>query len=92
MLDHCNYIDSDTNILISHGPPSGILDDTFHGNSAGCQAMMQRIYNLEHLKAHIFGHIHECFGQEEHNGVKFVNASICTFSYQPTNKPIVIEV
>ena len=41
---------------------------------------------------HIFGHIHHSNGIMERNGTNFINASICTERYKPTNKPIVIDL
>jgi Icc-related predicted phosphoesterase len=86
------YIDNDINILVSHSPPFGILDyverDMIH---VGCEDLKNRISELKSLKINIFGHIHQGYGQIEEAGVKFVNASICTERYIPTNKPIIIE-
>lgn len=92
IYDKCRQIPLDTNILITHGPPHGILDLTSGDIFAGCQTIRNRIHNLENLKTHVFGHIHEGQGQKELNGIQFINASICTLNYNPTNKPILIEV
>ena len=52
----------DTNtILITHGPPRGILDTVTNGLHAGSQS----IFDLVKAKQpvfHLFGHIHEAFG------------------------------
>jgi len=85
-------IPDDTNILITHGPPYKILDKTFKGDLCGCEDLLARVKELKKLKYHIFGHIHEGYGVEEKFGVKFVNASACTFTYKPINKPIIIEI
>lgn len=92
ILDKCNQIPFDTDVLITHGPPYGILDLTFQQIYAGCQTIRNRIYSLQNLKLHVFGHIHEGYSQEIHDGIRYVNASICTLGYQPTNKPIVVEI
>lgn len=77
-----------TDILITHTPPYGILDN----NGRGSETLMARIHELK-LKAHIFGHIHESHGlQELCNGTVFVNAAICDISYNPTNWPIAISI
>lgn len=60
-------IPDDTNILVTHGPPEGILDRA-HGygpqdNRTGCPYLMERITRLESLRLHVFGHIHEQNGQ-----------------------------
>ena len=41
---------------------------------------------------HIFGHIHEGYGQKKQDGTVFINASICTARYKPINKPIVFDL
>lgn len=87
-----NLIPDDINVLITHGPPHGILDMTKRGIPAGCEMLIERIAQLKQLKYHIFGHIHEGYGMVEKMGVRFVNASTCTARYAPTNKPIVIEM
>lgn len=43
-------------------------------------------------RLHIFGHIHEGYGQVEVNGIKFVNASVVNAAYKPVNKAIVIDL
>ena len=87
-----NLIPEDTNILITHGPPYGILDVTETGETVGCEALTERIKSLKNLKYHIFGHIHESYGAVERNGVVYVNACTCTRNYTPTNKPVMIEM
>ena len=74
-------------VLISHGPPLGVLDWVDRGENVGCPTLKKYVDNVE-LKAHIFGHIHEGYGQE---GI-FVNASSCTLQYAPMNPPIVLEL
>jgi len=58
----------------------------------GCPTLLERIKELKQLKLHVFGHVHEGYGQEEHFGVKFVNASIMDEDYRPVNKPIVVDL
>jgi len=38
LKDKCNAIPLDTEVLITHGPPHGILDLTYSQDYAGCQA------------------------------------------------------
>ncbi len=87
-------IPDNTDVLLTHGPPHGILDEVRYalGNRVlGCEMLRKRIDNLN-LKAHIFGHIHDSYGQTKSINTQFVNASICTEHYEPINDPIVIEV
>lgn len=85
-------IPSDTQVLITHGPPKGILDQVPTGEHAGCVDLRERIKQLPDLKLHIFGHIHHSYGKREEDGVTFLNASTCDEQYRATNAPIVVEV
>jgi Icc-related predicted phosphoesterase len=95
-------IPEETNILITHGPPFGILDwvkrmhpktDPLPGvPRVGCQALAGRVKELKELKLHVFGHVHESYGYTTQNGVHFVNASSCTLNYKPINLPVVVDL
>lgn len=89
-------IPDDVEILITHGPPHGILDEVprrYWIENTGCEELRKKVEELSRkkLKLHIFGHIHCGYGQTENFGVKFVNASNCDESYEPTQPPIVLE-
>lgn len=84
-------IPSDTDILITHGPPQGILDKTAYGDLAGCEELIKVVTEIR-PKAHIFGHIHEGYGRKEERGMVFVNASNCDESYYPVNPAIVVDL
>jgi len=84
-------IPDDTDVLITHGPPMGILDFTeYDKESVGCEMLMERINKVKPM-LHLFGHIHEAYGVEEKDGTIFCNASICTLRYHPINKPFVFD-
>lgn len=90
---HWDKIPDDVNILITHGPPYGILDETTYANGdprpghLGCVELMNRIKELKDLDLHFFGHIHAPGGTEKHiDGVSYYNAAICDESYFPGNK------
>ena len=82
-------IPTETDVLITHGPPQGILDRTLGGEDAGCEALAAELSARLRPRLHVFGHIHEGYGVLERGGLTFVNASICTLSYKPTNAPVV---
>jgi Icc-related predicted phosphoesterase len=94
-------IPDNTDILVTHGPPMGILDPVQRFNHrtgeqeiehVGCMDLYNRIQELEQLKLHVFGHLHDGYGQIKIRNTTFINASICTEQYKPTNKPVVIEI
>ena len=82
----------DTNVLITHSPPYGILDKTLHGDNTGCKPLKNRIDKLKDLKLNIFGHIHEQYGMIREENIRYINCSICNRNYEPINKPIKVEV
>lgn len=80
-------IPDSTEILVTHGPPKGVLDlsenRAYDVEQVGDSALMSRIFYLGNLKAHLFGHVHNhrsCFNQGVFfNGkVHFSNASCVT--------------
>lgn len=85
-------ISDDVDILVTHGPPKGILDMTMRGNQVGCEDLLHRIWELKNLKLCQFGHIHEHAGYEFINNVHFVNASVLNLRYQLQNKPMIFEI
>lgn len=85
-------IPDDTDILVTHGPPKGILDMTMRGDQVGCEDLLHRVWELKNLKLCQFGHIHEHAGYEFINNVHFVNASVLNLRYQLQNKPMVFEI
>jgi len=84
-------IPSDTDVLITHGPPAGILDQVNESLAVGCGDLTLELERLT-LKLHIFGHIHESYGQQTLNDCRYINASTCTGQYKPLNPPIVVDI
>jgi len=80
-----------TDVLITHGPPFGILDFPPDGFSVGCERLRLRVEEIR-PRLHVFGHIHHSYGTQEKLGVRFVNASNCDEAYEPTNPPIVFDL
>lgn len=88
---HWDLIPEDTNVLITHGPPYGVLDEVIRDRQkVGCEKLMERV-NQINPKIHVFGHIHEANGQEKIGDTLFINASSLNVRYDYTNKPIVIN-
>jgi Icc-related predicted phosphoesterase len=94
---HWDLIPDDTDILITHGPPAGILDVVYAvdgvtpRDNVGCQDLMDKILTLKKLKMHAFGHIHGSAGEKIFKGIKFINSSICDENYMPTNPVRIFE-
>jgi Icc-related predicted phosphoesterase len=88
-------VPKDIDVLISHGPPWLILDQTIEGKNVGCNYLRATIEIIA-PKFSLFGHIHESYGQMAlQHGQKqttYINASICNRQYQPVNNPVVIDL
>lgn len=88
-------IPDDTDVLITHTPPNGILDLVNNhmqpNRNVGCEVLR---FHMERVNPalNVFGHIHEGYGYKRIDNTLFVNASICNAAYRPINKPIVIDL
>jgi hypothetical protein len=85
-----NLIPEGLDILITHGPPWGVLDLAPRGLNVGCELLSKRVMEVS-PKIHVFGHIHSSYGQKNFNGVEFINASVLGEDYNPTNDPVKID-
>lgn len=88
---HWDMIPSDTDVLITHGPPYGILDLCSHGERVGCQNLLNELERIR-PRVHAFGHIHEDYGRIQKDNTIFINASILDVKYDFRNQPIVVEL
>lgn len=84
-------IPQNTDILITHGPPFRILDQTISGSNAGCEDLLKKI-ELIKPKYHLFGHIHEAYGVYETAYTTFINGSILDEGYRISNLPISFNI
>ena len=87
-----DQIPDDTDILVTHGPPNGILDKTgamFGNMNVGCQKLASQVIYRIKPKLHIFGHIHEAHGtyKPDKDGTEFANVAIMDEVYVPTWDP-----
>jgi Icc-related predicted phosphoesterase len=74
--NYWKLIPENTDILITHCPPFGILDMNDLGDKEGCKDLLDLVQNKIKPTVHIFGHIHEAYGQIQVGQTKFINASI----------------
>lgn len=83
---HWQLIPHEIDILITHGPPFGILDRTFNNINAGCVDLLNRIQQIN-PSYHIFGHIHEACGTKTEENTTFINSSSLDFNYKIRKTP-----
>lgn len=88
---HWDLMPDDADVLVTHGPPFGILDETVYGKRTGCEELLLRVYQVK-PKYHIFGHIHEDYGRFTKGETAFINASVLDDWYEMKNKPIVLKL
>jgi|SRR5882757_196569 len=83
-------IPDDIDILITHGPPYGILDLTDEGRCVGSKSLQMELFRRLRPKLLVCGHIHEAYGIEPPGGIveRAVNCSHVNEDYKPVNKPI----
>ena len=88
-------IPSDTDVLITHGPPYGHGDYVpINKRVTGCAELLKKVIEIK-PRLHIFGHIHEGYGvskSDETPYTKFYNAAMLDGNYKPTNKAHRIEL
>lgn len=78
-------------VLVTHGPPKGVLDANTGGIACGSLALLDWIQKYE-PRLVVCGHIHEGHGIAMVGNTLVVNAASCTYDYKPTNQPIVLEL
>jgi Icc-related predicted phosphoesterase len=86
-------IPTDTDILITHGPPQGHLDTSgypWNQPLLGCELLRSRVDKIK-PKIHVFGHIHGGWGYKECEGTHFFNASVLNEDYSHANDGITFD-
>lgn len=91
LLDKWDLIPSDTDILITHGPPLGYGDFTSSGDRVGCSELLQTVRRRVQPRYHVFGHVHDDYGVYSDGVTTFVNAASVDKNYRQVNKPIVFD-
>lgn len=87
---HWELIPPATDLLVTHGPAYGFLDLIMNEQHAGCQDLLRTILTIK-PKLHVFGHIHESYGNIRRSGIQFINASMVDELYRITNSPLLVN-
>ena len=93
LMSKWEAIPTDTDILITHGPPQDHLDMSgppYNEPHLGCALLREKV-DEQPPKIHVFGHIHGGYGYKFHNGTHFFNASILNERYEYVNKPVTFD-
>jgi len=89
-----NKIPEDTDILITHGPPFGILDWELGSDGKthfGSKFLLNKVLEIK-PKYHIFGHVHHSYGIYQTYDTVFINSCIVNNNEDPVNKPVYFEI
>lgn len=85
-------IPEDTDVLITHGPPRGILDGASQQKRPqGCDQVLAAVRRLR-PQLHVFGHIHEQYGVFRSPSTLFVNAALAGPEYTVIRRPIGLDL
>jgi Icc-related predicted phosphoesterase len=80
-----NTIPEDTDLLVTHQPPLGVLDQ-----GQGCPALRRAVIRVK-PRLHCFGHIHGAYGTQATKNTLFVNAALLDPDGAPSRQPIVLN-
>ena len=79
-------------VLVTHGPPRGILDPGWQEPHVGSVALADAVATRR-ITHHVFGHLHDAGGQTVQRGATtFHNVAACNEQYVLVNQPKVIHV
>jgi predicted phosphodiesterase len=81
--EYWDQIPDGLDVLITHGPPFGVLDQIApSGEHLGCEELLRAVVSKK-PKVHIFGHIHGGAGTFDNGVTRFINAAYLNERYKP---------
>jgi predicted phosphodiesterase len=94
-VDRSKYyaqIPADTHVLITHGPPYGILDcEPGSSDHYGDPELRQAVLRIK-PRLHIFGHVHTGHGMQTTEDTTFVNAALLGVHGGIEHEPLVFDI
>ena len=85
-------IPEDIDVLVTHGPPYGILDSSpDSGMHSGCRELFDAVMRVR-PKLHVFGHVHGAHGIFQTDQTTFVNAAMLGVDGDLEDSPIVLRM
>lgn len=87
---HWQFMPQEIDILITHTPPRGILDQSADWISLGCSDLLEKVREIK-PQFHVFGHIHASYGMVDQEHTTFINASNLDSYRGLINPPVVFE-
>jgi Icc-related predicted phosphoesterase len=85
-------IPRNTDVLVTHGPPYGILDSSpGSGMHSGCRELFDAVMRLR-PKLHVFGHVHGAHGVFQTDQTTFVNAALLGMHGSLDKSPLIFKM
>ena len=85
------HLSTKVDVLVSHGPSYGFMDQNYAGVHSGCKALREWVCAYK-PKYHFYGHIHEAYGHGKFGDTEVYCASFLDGSYNVANKPHVVDI
>ena len=96
LVEKFKKIPENFDILISHGPPLGILDLNIRGEYCGSRALRNRLFEIwesnRKSTSCVTGHIHESYGFDSIGNSRLFNVSLTNHLYHRVNKVTTFEI
>lgn len=87
-----SLIPANTDILVTHGPPYGILDMAPGSDRhEGCHQLLAAVQTVKPM-LHVFGHVHGAYGTYGTNDTLFVNAALPGGEFGMKHRPHVFRL
>jgi len=92
---HWSLIPDNTQVLVTHGPVWGILDEVERSEEltehTGCKSLAARV-SVVQPRYHVFGHIHEGYGSLDSGKTRYINVSTMNKFYRIENDPVTVNL
>lgn len=90
-VEHYEQIPDNTDILITHRPPLGILDSIDDHIHYGSSILLDKVSNIK-PRMHLFGHVHSAYGTIGWKETTFCNAGLTDWKYDIQYSPQLLEI
>ena len=91
LAEHWSHIPTGTDVVITHGPPSGFGDTNLRDERFGDKDLLDRILAVKPI-VHCYGHAHYGYGTWNFNDIQFINAAVLDEDYNLRNAPWVVDI
>ena len=86
-----DLIPNDTDILVTHCPPYGVLDVHYRSEKLGCGELLKAVHRVKPI-LHVFGHIHTRSTHERIGKTLHINASVVDGFNCINGDPVEVEI